>query len=486
MKRADLDGLDREALIRLAEEQGVSRPRILTRPELVDEILLRRAASAGEAEPSIARGFFGLARDLVARVVERGLHLPDAATKIRSIHLDAVKKPTPPAVLPTVTLAQIYASQGHTSRAVDTLKRVLEAEPDHGDARDLLRRLEDSSYVPPKAPLPPEPDDVAAKEAAEEAKTNLAAQEPTHEPAHEPAAVPTATFASEPESPAVDLPVPEEDEEGEEGEEDEEDAAPTLHMRGPDLPSWELDTDDDDVAPTVAMRDPSPARDPASPVIAGYGDEPDDEAAPTLAMRDVPVVPAMLDDAPLPPKYDVDECVAIPVDPETLFVYWEVRDQLLAKVREGRGEGILALRALVVEPGWHGPRTSVRDHDVHASLGEFFLRGLPAAAVVRVAIGYRTPSAFVPIAHSPLLALPRKDPVSTVAHTLLRWTPAGTKPVSDNDAEAGFLARALRRVREQGGSTADLSAALGLPELGRMTRERSSADHHEGSSRSAP
>ena len=476
MKRADLDGLDREALIRLAEEQGVSRPRILTRPELVDEILLRRAASAGEAEPSIARGFFGLARDLVARVVERGLHLPDAASKIRSIHLDALKKPTPPAVLPTVTLAQIYASQGHTSRAVDTLKRVLEAEPDHGDARDLLRRLEDSSYVPPKEALPPEPDDLAAKDPADEEKADLAAQET----AHVPAAVPTATLASEPESPAVDRPVPDQD------EEDEEDVAPTLARRGPDLPSWELDTDDD-VGPTVAMRDPSPARDPASPVVAGYGDEQDeDDAAPTVAMRNVVPTPAMLDDAPLPPKYDVDECVAIPVDPETLFVYWEVRDRLLAKVREGRGEGILALRALVVEPGWHGPRTSVRDHDVHASLGEFFLRGLPAAAVVRVAIGYRTPSAFVPIAHSPLLALPRKDPVSTVAHTLLRWTPAGTTPVSDNDAEAGFLARALRRVREQGGSTADLSAALGLPELGRITRERSSTGRHDGSSRSAP
>lgn len=88
MKRADLDGLDREALIRLAEEHGVSRARILTRPELVDEILLRRAAKDGDGDASIARGFFGLARDLVARVVERGLHLPDAASKIRSIHLD--------------------------------------------------------------------------------------------------------------------------------------------------------------------------------------------------------------------------------------------------------------------------------------------------------------------------------------------------------------------------------------------------------------
>ena len=71
MKRASLDALDREALIRLAEEHGITRPRILTRPELVDEILLRSATEPG-ADASLARGFFGLARDLVARVVERG------------------------------------------------------------------------------------------------------------------------------------------------------------------------------------------------------------------------------------------------------------------------------------------------------------------------------------------------------------------------------------------------------------------------------
>ncbi len=430
MKRADLDGLDREALIRLAEEHGVSRARILTRPELVDEILLRRAAREGDADPSIARGFFGLARDLVARVVERGLHLPDAATKIRSIHLDAPKKLTPPAVLPTVTLAQIYASQGHTSRAIDTLKRVIEAEPDHADARDLLRRLSEPSYVAPKDPLPPEDEAALAKDedasdedASDEERDDERVSDPVAESAAtEPAA---GVLASEPSAEPIS-------------------AAREPTPRG-----------------SQAVQAPSAESPPSASAEPAVEEEPD----PT---KSEPPPPAFLDDAPLPPKYDVDECVAIPVDPETLFAYWEVRDSLLARLREVRGEGVLALRALVVEPGWHGPRSYVRDHDVHGSLGDYFLRGLPAAAVVRVAIGYRTATAFVPIAHSPLLAIPRKETVGNVAHTLVRWTKTGTTVVLEDDPAAGFLARALRRASERGGSAAEVAAELGLPELGRF------------------
>jgi len=424
MKRADLDGLDREALIRLAEEHGVSRARILTRPELVDEILLRRAAREGDADPSIARGFFGLARDLVARVVERGLHLPDAATKIRSIHLDAPKKLTPPAVLPTVTLAQIYASQGHTSRAIDTLKRVIEAEPDHADARDLLRRLSEPSYIAPKDPLPPE--DEAALARDEDASDEEGDEERVGD-----AAESSVSFES---------------------------AAPGVLASEPSA------------EPISAAREPSPSASHAveAPLAESRSTSSAEPAVEEEPTKSEPPPPAFLDDAPLPPKYDVDECVAIPVDPETLFVYWEVRDSLLARLRQMRGEGVLALRALVVEPGWHGPRSYVRDHDVHGSLGDYFLRGLPAAAVVRVAIGYRTATAFVPIAHSPLLAIPRKEPVGNVAHTLVRWTPTGTTVVLEDDPAAGFLARALRRASERGGSAAEVAAELGLPELGRF------------------
>ena len=44
MNRAELDRLDRDTLIARAEAAGVARARILTRPELVDELLLRSSA----------------------------------------------------------------------------------------------------------------------------------------------------------------------------------------------------------------------------------------------------------------------------------------------------------------------------------------------------------------------------------------------------------------------------------------------------------
>lgn len=159
MDRGELEGLDRESLVVRAQAAGIRRARILTRPELIDE-LLRLDPSADDAQLRKSRGFFGRARDLVARVVERGLHLPDAAERIREIaggNLTLTVPRTEPQAMPTVTLAEIYAAQGHRGRAVETLRRVLEREPDHAAARALLGRLEDEGYAaPPPPPLPPE------------------------------------------------------------------------------------------------------------------------------------------------------------------------------------------------------------------------------------------------------------------------------------------------------------------------------------------
>ena len=456
MKRAELDGLDREALIRLAESHGISRPRILTRPELIDELLLRTADGESGAEVSIARGFFGLARDLVARVVERGLHLPDAATKIRGLHLETPRgKSTPPAALPTVTLAQIYAAQGHTARAKDTLLRVLATEPEHSEARELLERLSHPSYVPPPPPLPPEEE--AARERAEAAKRAEAPAEGSTPAESEESEKDIDIEGLGGDGPSPSMPS---------GDVTAEAAPPPPERTIDEPPSAEEAHEEEparaEETPAHDAREPEPA--PSSPPVAARADD----AAPT-ASAEPPEVPAMLDDAPLPPKYDVDECVSLPVDPETLFVYWEVREELLAKVAEARGEGVLSLRALVVEPGWHGPRTWSRDHDVFSPVGDYFLRELPKGAVVRVAVGYRTPSAFVPLAHSPLLALPRREPVERLATALVRWTPEGVVPVGEGDVSAGgAMQRALRRVAEKGGGDEALASLLGLPELARF------------------
>lgn len=179
MDRARLESLSRDDLMASAESLGVRRARIMTRPELIDEILL---ASYGKEDRERdkkklerARGLFGRARDLLARVVEQGLHLPDAAERIRAVPLPTPPAArTPPSVLPTVTLAEIYASQGHTSRAVETLGKVLEDEPEHAAARALLERLESASYAPPPPPdlgpeeEPPPPEDAPEAGAAAE------------------------------------------------------------------------------------------------------------------------------------------------------------------------------------------------------------------------------------------------------------------------------------------------------------------------------
>jgi hypothetical protein len=359
MDRAELESLDRDALIARAQKAGVSRPSILTRPELVDELLVRDAPHPDDPTLRKVRGFFGLARDLLASVIDRGLHLPDAAERIRSLRGPAPPAParTSPNVLPTVTLAEIYAAQGHRDRAVDTLRRVLDREPEHAAARALVNQLEDASYAAPEPPLPPET-------------------------------------------------------------EEEEAAAPAP----------------DEEASTTK---------PASPEPLGF-----------------------LDDAPLPTKYDVDECVAIPVDPTTLFVYWEVRDKTFALARPSAGS--LVLRVLVVVPTWEGPQSSLRDFEVPGTLGDWFVRDLPPGSVVRAAIGWRSGEAFLPFAHSPALETPPSEPCPALAEDLVRWTPGGAVAVGAGDVDAGAIQRAVGRYAMQSRGRRRGLDALGSSDLMQM------------------
>ncbi len=343
MNRAELESLDRDALIARAEDAGVTRARILTRPELVDELLLRTTPDPTARRR--ARGFFGVARDLVARVIERGLNLPDAADRLRALGgAPPPSRRSAPAALPTVTLAEIYASQGHRDRAIETLRGVLSREPDHAEAGTLLAQLRDASFPVPPPRMPPEEE--------------------------EPALAASAT-----------------------------------------------DDEPDDEPPSA----PAP---PAEPMH-------------------------MLDDAPLPPRYDVDECVAIPVDPRTLYVYWEARESTLAALGRLAPGGALALRVLAVVPTWDGPRSSSSDVEVSAPVGDWFVRDLEPGCVVRAAIGWRHGDAFHPIAHSPALETPPSAPSALVADSLVRWTPQGMVPLDPADGDAPSIARALALVRRE-------------------------------------
>ncbi|WP_394826442.1 DUF4912 domain-containing protein [Pendulispora albinea] len=352
MDRVELERLDRENLISRAEDLGVVRANVLTRPELVDEILLRTARQATDpASVARARGWFGRARDLLARVIERGLHLPDAAERVRALAPPVNRGRSAPTTVPTVTLAEIYAAQGHKEKALETLRRVLKEEPEHAAARALLNQLQKTDLPPP--PLPPE----------EEAEASANGVPQNGAP---PAASDSDKRADDPEKPAA----------------------------------------------------------PAEP----FG---------------------MLDDQPLPPKYDVDECVAIPVDPRTMFVYWEVRDDTLAYLKRTHRDGQIALRVLIIEPTWDGPRTYVRDHVVNAQVGDYFIRDLPLGCVVRAGLGWREGDAFVSVAHSPTLEVPPGAASPILAESLVRWTTQGIFAVDPDEEGAESIRRAMGRAHHQ-------------------------------------
>jgi len=349
MVRSELEALDRDALVARADAAGVAGAKRLTKPELVDELLKRDPSP----ESKRARGLLGLARDLLSRVIERGLHLPDAAERFRSKPPARTGPSRSPEAVPTVTLAEIYAAQGHRDKAVATLERVLASDPQNPTALTLLARLKDAS-VPLPPPVAPEPEE-------------------------------------EPQGSSV----------------------------------------------TAKKDDEDKVEEPASMLDAGE---------------------------PLPPKYDVDECVAMPVDPTTIYVYWELRDETLSLLRK-EGEGSVALRVLVIVPTWDGPKVATRDIDVHSAVGDWFLRELPEGAVVRVAVGWRSQDGFVPAAHTYAVEPTPETRSPVVADLLVRWTPWGIQ-AAGQDAKALEIARAmaLQEVRRHaiGAMAREAAAALGL------------------------
>jgi len=129
--------MSRDELVAKARALGVERPELMTRVELGDEIV--RRSQLDPATQRGARGWLGVARDMVASVVESGLNLPDAAALIRGDRGDLDARG--PAPVATVTLAEIYATQGHVERAFTMLEEVLAKEPDHPAALALQTRL---------------------------------------------------------------------------------------------------------------------------------------------------------------------------------------------------------------------------------------------------------------------------------------------------------------------------------------------------------
>jgi hypothetical protein len=143
---AELDTLSRDELILRARARGVERPEQMTRVELRDEIV--RLSEPDLDRQRRSRGWLGVARDLLASVVESGLNLPDAAAVIRADGQGAHDFQGPPPV-PTVTLAEIYATQGHYEQALRMLDDVIDREPEHSTARVLRDRIAEERDLGP-------------------------------------------------------------------------------------------------------------------------------------------------------------------------------------------------------------------------------------------------------------------------------------------------------------------------------------------------
>ncbi len=149
--RDELETRPRAELVRRAKTLGVAHAETLTRPELIDEIV--SASVPDEKERRLARGLLGRARDLVARVVEKGLHLPDAAQRI----LTPVGglPPNAPDPIATVALARVYARQGHRAQALAVIDEVLRLDPHNAAAITLRKSLSSPSRQEPKAEAAP-------------------------------------------------------------------------------------------------------------------------------------------------------------------------------------------------------------------------------------------------------------------------------------------------------------------------------------------
>ena len=411
---ASLDSLSREELIRRARSIGAQRPEVLTRVELKDEIV--RLSEDDETARRQARGWLGVARDLVAGVVEQRLNLPDAAAFIRKrVPMTAVVLGPPVA---TVTLAEIYASQGHLRRALKMLDEVLEQEPDHVAARQLRDRLrnrlaETGAEDEPAAEEASEPE-APIVEAAPEPEAPAAVAGPEPETA-------AAEAVSEPEAPAAPLrptevsglaPQPEPST----GAESEE-----LERLTPEEPAALGD------AAVAEAAEPAHTVEPAPPS--------EDRIAPSEVRETQPPEAA---EPVLEPTLDA---LMWWTDAAGLHVYWEVTADT-AEYARTELEAPLSVKLVELVPGWEKTERIERELLADAVAGHETLEPLAPGAVVRAALGAQSCGRWVPLALGVELVPDADDLAGALGWVPLSHGPWQSAP-DEYDAARG---RALGRV----------------------------------------
>ena len=423
LQASDLDAASRSDLIARAEALGIDKADVLTRAELIDEIVKRTVADP--IERRLARGLLGVARDLVARVVERGLHLPDAAALIRGLQQVTLTPVTPP--IATVTLAEIYAGQGHRARALAVLDEVLAKEPEHTAARSAPReggqphRTKRSRHPHPRNHRPPPP------------------QPPTATSNPSATATPTTTATATANPTATSPPA----------------RTSTLQKRSP---------------PATPCRPPPTRSPPSSPPAA----RPTATTRPTyfapppqlsMTTRNRPNRPAP---PPLPSarrdrarQPDADRVVLVPVEATSALAYWEVWPAALDEARARARRGELILRVVAVTPSWDGPSAEVRDIEVGIPSGDWLVNDLPVGAVVRAAIGWRRDGGFDPLAVALDVAARGEEEKSAAAEAGAASSSHSDEPARRANIEdrARTRARQERSGRERGSSWRTLALA---------------------------
>jgi len=366
----DLERLSREQLILKARLLGVERPELMTRVELRDEIV--RRSEPDIAQQKRARGFLGVARDLVASVVEAGLNLPDAAALIRGDNNREAHWKGPPPVA-TVTLAEIYATQGHLDRALRMLDELLLKEPDHDAARALRTRLATATDLP-VAPV------------RRRQRISFADNAPINAQPVEPASdsVPETISASTPEpdserTPQVDSTTTVEPE-------------ATLNFAPASAPAPQPE-------PTL---DFAPAADPAQADTTSSAAPLPPEPAPAITPVPVPVpvptpaVAAMPAPAVAPAPASPHPSLLTLALAGQRQIYWELPAESLNALRAHSPSGRPLVR--VVSFRTRGGRVERHSTDVtpDSEVGFAVLPNLRADAVIRAVLGWETEGRFMP------------------------------------------------------------------------------------------
>ncbi len=150
MDRHELDRLTRDELLGMARAAGIDGAEWLSREELV-------ASLARGTIPGQPRGLFDRARALLDKARElgktlgRGSRPPEPAAPPPPPAPRAPPAPPSPPPAPgapaggasfeTLTMAEVYASQGHVAEARRIAQAVLARDPESAEARALLARL---------------------------------------------------------------------------------------------------------------------------------------------------------------------------------------------------------------------------------------------------------------------------------------------------------------------------------------------------------